>query len=276
MKPPKLLCTCVLSLALTAAVTPLSGNCSSAESVEVVSGKELKWSKPLCGDATDMMEVFTHAMKGKPTKEGTKELMHGVTELTFEEEGLMFKRADNARLLLLKTSEEGEKLTKEWDKAQRNAEKQFGPSGKEFLQSIQTIKQSGDRIEIVRTGKPELLVDLGKKKLHHAFDLKAIRFSGINFALGEIKGHPALMDLNGVTVLINAPGFTLPVQVKQFCKWKKTSGETEVTVGVKPPLPGAIRALLFLPKVVQFHFIMPKKPEDQEDADTTGEPTSKT
>lgn len=227
---------------------------------------ELKWQRPFEGECSDMMIEFTRAMKGKDAKSNTKELMHGVTEMTFLEQGLMFTRSDEERLLILKSSQEGKRLTDDWEKARTNAEKQFGPSGKEFLASIASIKQDGDRIEINRTGKRELLVELGRRKLHHAFDLKAIRFSNINFEMGRINGHPALMDLNGVTVLINAPGFTLPVQVKQFCKWKKPGGEMDVTVGVKTPIPGAIRTLLFLPRICHFHFVMPKKPDDNDDA----------
>ncbi len=266
-----LLKSSLLSFAILLLAQPYA-HCSDSAVEEISATQEPKWNKPFEGEATDMMMEFTRAMKGKAAKESTRELMRGVIELTFLEEGLMFTRCDNERLLILKNSEEGKRLTEDWDKAQKNAEKQFGPSGKEFLAGIKSIKQDNNRIEINRCGKGDLLVDLGKKKLHHAFDLKAIRFSKINFEMGTINGHPALLDLNGVTVLINAPGFTLPVQVKQFCKWKKSTGELDVTVGVKTPIPGAIRTLLFLPRICQFHFSMPKKPD--EDNDKTPEHTA--
>lgn len=254
----------VMAIAITEqglAAQPLVGE------VEQIAGDApLKWSKPFQGEANDLMIEFTRAMKGKDAQANTKELMHGVSTLSFLPEGLMLTRQDNAKLLVLKTSVEGKKMVDDWETAQRNAEKQFGPNGRAFLASIEEVRQDGDRLEIHRAGRGELLVELGKKKLHHAFDLKAIRFSNIGFEMGEIKGHPALMDLTGVTVLVNAPGFTLPVEVKQFCKWKKPSGEMDVTVGVKTPVPGAIRTILFLPRICQFHFVMPKKPEDNESA----------
>ncbi|MBY0548660.1 MAG: hypothetical protein K2W95_15420 [Candidatus Obscuribacterales bacterium] len=232
--------------------------------LEVIQGsKDAKWQTPLPGQKTDSLLVFTRAITGKETKESTNELLNGVTEMSFLDEGLMFTRSDNARLLIAKTSDEGAVLTQDWEKAKRNAEKQFGPSGRAFLSSIQSIRRQGDRIAVVRTDE-ELLVELGQRKLHKAFDLKAIRFGSINFTLGQIQGKPALTDIDGVTVLVNAPGLTIPVHVKQFCKWKKPSGETDITVGIKTPVPGAVRAMLFLPKVVSFHFVMPKKKEDQE------------
>lgn len=267
MSRPKLYCKvagilAASSMIMAATISPPTA--AADPNVEVIQGsKTAKWQTPLPEQKTDSLLVFTRAITGKETKECTNELLNGVTEMSFLDEGLLFTRSDNARLLIAKTSDEGAELTQDWEKAKRNAEKQFGPSGRAFLSSIQSIRRKGDRIAVVRSDE-NMLVELGQRKLHKAFDLKAIKFGSIDFTLGQIQGKPALTDIDGVTVLVNAPGLTIPVHVKQFCKWKKPSGETDITVGIKTPVPGALRAILFLPKVMSFHFVMPKKKDDQE------------
>lgn len=252
---------------------PASGPAETVDNavaeVEVITGEQdAKWRNSLTLPGGDSLLNFTKAVSGKDTKQSTRDLLNGVIEVNFLDEGLMFKRCDNAQLLISRHSKEGEKLEQDWEKAKRNAEKQFGSSGRAFLSSIKTIRRLGDRIEVIRSDN-NLLVEVGKKKLHHAFDLKAIKFENINLTLGEIRQKPALIDIDGVTVMVNAPGITLPVHVKQFCKWKNEKGDTDITVGIKSPVPAPLRAVLFLPKVVVFNFVLPKRKDDKEE---TSEP----
>lgn len=227
--------------------------------LEIDGVEPFEWHKPM-ESGSDTLLRFTRAITGKPTKPETDRLMTGVTEVIFAEEGLIFQRQDSKRLMIPKASVDGQKLCAEWEQAQANAFEQFGPSGREFLQSILMIKEGEDgRVEIVRSGPEELCVDLGRRKLHRAFDLRGIRFRHIVLEMGTIADHPALTNIDGVTILLNAPGFTLPVDVKQFCKWKNVDECMDVTVGVKNPLPIPFRALLFMPKIMSFHFILPRK-----------------
>lgn len=202
---------------------------------------------------------FTQAISGKPIKADTEELLKGVVEVHLKPEYLEFRRSDNEQLRLYTESPRGIKMREDWNKAVKNAEERFGPSGRAFLESIAAIRLVDNHIEVDRTGPEEFVVEMGEKTLHRAFDLKALRFKKIRLNLDKSSEHTGLKDIDGVTVVVGAPGLSLPVEVKEFRRFKNDQGDTDVRVGVKNPVPGPLRTLFAMPQVLSFHFVLPKK-----------------
>ena len=224
---------------------------------ELEDADRLKWPQAI-DKGPDLFFYFTEAISGKPLKPASYELLKGVTEVCLRDDKIIFKRIDNKELEMGADTAHGAEVKSDWDKAKKKAGKQFGPNGQTFLESIKTIKLNGDRVELIRSGAEEISIVMGERKLHHAFDLRGLRFGKVSFLIDTSQKHPFLKDIDGVSVLINAPGFSFPVEVKEFHKWKNEKG-TDLKVGVKNPVPGALRTVLFMPPVIRFHFSMPKK-----------------
>ena len=217
---------------------------------------DLKWPNAIQTGSTTLFS-FTEAISGKKLKRRSYDLLLGVNQVELRGKRLVFMRVDNQELEMGDDTAHGAETMTDWEKSKTNAAKQFGPKGEEFLDSIKCIKVNGDRVEVLRTDS-DLSVVMGERKLHHAFDLRGLRFRNISFLIDCSKKHPFLKDIEGVTVLLNAPGFCIPVDVKEFHKWKTDKG-TDLTVGVRNPVPNALRTVLFMPSVIRFHFFMPKK-----------------
>lgn len=216
-----------------------------------------KWSSQFPGNS-DYMKRFTEAITGKPVKPETAELLNGVTELSLNDDSIEFKREDNAVLRVTRDTDWATEVLSNWQKAQDNAEKRFGPSGKQFLRSIKCIAVNGQQIEIRRESIEPLEVNLGNRKLHSAFDLRGIKFDEIRLCV-DSKEHPGLCDISGVSVTIGANGFSMPVQVKEFRKVIVEGGASDVTVGVQNPIPRPVRRILGMQNVLSFNFLLPKR-----------------
>lgn len=218
---------------------------------------DFAWSKPL-KEGPDTIFYFAEAISGKTLKPETKELLRGVDSVTIEKDKISLHRIDKEQVDLTKESEHGRKFFDDWEKSKINIESKFGPPGKDFLDSIAGVNIDGSRIKIQRSNSDEFTVDMGDRKLHHAFDLRGLRFGQINLSVDTSGAHPALKDIQGVSALINAPGFSFPVRVLEFSK-VRLEKENDIKVGVSNPVPGAVRALLFLPSILRFHFKLQRK-----------------
>ncbi|MBX9690202.1 MAG: hypothetical protein K2X27_26050 [Candidatus Obscuribacterales bacterium] len=217
----------------------------------------LKWQQPL-EDGPDTFISFVEAISGRKSKSNTYELLHGVTEIRIEEKKLVFERIDQQKLELGFDTSDGAKFVEDWQKSKRNLEDKFGKAGSDFLDNIQGVKLSEKRIYVIRKNAVDLNVTLGQRKIHQAFDLKALHFSDLNMLVDSSGEHPALKDIRGVKAQINAPGFSFPVEVKEFAKWRLKKSN-DIKVAVQNPLPSAIRAILFLPAILRFHFTIARK-----------------
>lgn len=217
---------------------------------------DIRWPDAISSGSTTLFS-FTEAISGKKLKRRSYDLLLGVTQVALRGKRLVFSRIDNKEIEMGDDTAHGAETLSDWEKSKANAVKQFGPKGREFLESIQCIKVDGNKVEVIRTDS-DLSVEMGERKLHRAFDLRGLRFRDISFLIDCSKEHPFLKDIQGVTILLNAPGFCIPVDVKEFHKWKTDKG-TDLTVGVRNPVPNALRTVLFMPPVIRFHFFMPKK-----------------
>ena len=176
--------------------TAFSGIClaedsGSASSVPVPEQKndcandELKW--PLCvSEGPDDLFYFLEAVSGKKFKPKTFDLLHGVTDVTVENNVIVFHRVDKVELRLGHDTERGGKFFEDWEKAKINLEAKFGPSGRDFLDSVDRVHIAGERIEVIRKGAPDLVINLGDRKLHHAFDLRGLRFGRLSMLVSFV------------------------------------------------------------------------------------------
>ncbi|MBX9724084.1 MAG: hypothetical protein K2X81_21940 [Candidatus Obscuribacterales bacterium] len=217
----------------------------------------IKWTKPIA-EGNDRIFYFAEAVGGKALKKDTYDLLLGVTEVVIEKDKIIFRRSDKEELQFSADTEHGGKFFKDWEKSKHNLEAKFGNPGREFLESIEGVHVDGERILINRKGPPVLSIDMGNRKLHHAFDLKGIRFSSLGMTVDTSGKHPSLKDINGASVILNAPGLSFPVEVKEFAKLKTDKG-ADIKVGIKNPVPSALKAILFLPAVLRFHFFLQRK-----------------
>ena len=216
-----------------------------------------KWKTPL-EEGSDQLFYFVQAVSGKKLKPVTYELLKGVDLITIEKQRIVFRRCDNAELEISDSTEGGAKFFVDWEKSKVNLEDKFGKSGKEFLENITAVQVKDGRIEIIRNGPDDLLVELGDRKIHPAFDLRAIRFKQISMHVHTDKDLSYLEDIRGVTAVIKAPGFTFPVDVKEFSK-KRLEKENDIRVGVRNPVPGPLRTLLLMPQIFHFRFRLMRK-----------------
>ncbi len=216
-----------------------------------------KWKNKL-DDGPEDLFYFVEAVSGKKLKDQTFNLLKGVTDIEISEDHIQFFRCDKQSLRVGGDTTGGAKFYEDWEKAKTNLQEKFGDQGKEFLDNIQGIHLAGNRIEVIRKGPEELNIDLGDKKLHPAFDLRSIRFKKIAVTVDNSSTFPKLRDINGVVAVIKAPGFSFPVEVKDFCK-VRLEAENDITVGVTDPVPSAIRAFFFLPSIFHFHFRLKRK-----------------
>jgi hypothetical protein len=242
---------------LSSSALPASVSKPAPEQERDADEETIHWEKPL-NEGPDNFYYFVEAVSGKKFKPKTYELLRGVTEVTVEDNKIVFCRVDRETLKLGSDTERGGKFFDDWEKAKINLESKFGTSGREFLESIDRVRVAGDRIEVVRKGKQDTTINLGERLLHRAFDLRGLRFRQLNMRVDKSEDHPTLKDINGVTALINAPGFSFPVEVKEFGKIRLEKGN-DIRVGVRNPVPGAVRAILFLPSILRFHFMLPRK-----------------
>jgi hypothetical protein len=237
----------------TITVAPVKNADEKKTSIEEI----LHWSKPI-SEGPDQIFYFAEAMSGKTLKPETYDLLRGVNEVTIDKDNIIFHRVDKEELKLGSDTEHGGKFFDDWEKSKVNLQIKFGPAGKEFLDSIASVHVNGDRIEVVRKGAQDTSVDMGQRKLHKAFDLRGLRFRQMSMAVDTSGKHPALKDIEGVTAVINAPGFNFPVDIKEFSKWRLEK-ENDIRVGVRNPVPSAVRSLFFLPSILRFHFLLPRK-----------------
>lgn len=221
------------------------------------SSLDLGWKKPL-ESGPDLIFYFAEAISGKKLKPETYDLLRGVERVQILSDRIVFERVDKEHLDLSFESEHGAKFYDDWKKTKTNTEHKFGKAGLDFLESVESVQINGDRIEVLRKNNEEIQIEMGSKKLHRAFDLRAIRFRQISLAVDSSSQHPAIKDIQGVTAVLNMPGFSLPVDVKEFKKLRLEK-ENDLTVGVKNPVPGAMRAFLFLPEILRFHFRLARK-----------------
>ena len=216
-----------------------------------------KWKSKIAEGSSDLF-YFVEAVSGKKLKTQTFDLLEGVTDIELSDDHIKFIRSDKQELIVGADTTGGAKFYKDWEKSKINLQEKFGDQGKTFLENIQSIHLSGNRIEVNRKGPEEFSVDLGDKKLHPAFDLRSIRFKKIAVTVDSSGAFPKLRDINGVVAVIKAPGFSFPVEVKDFCK-KRLETENDITVGVTDPVPSALRAFFFLPSIFHFHFRLKRK-----------------
>lgn len=233
------------------------GESSSVQDKKPEEDNTPRWKKSL-SEGSDHLFYFVEAISGKKLKTETYELLKGVNEVAIEKSRIVFRRSDNQELEISHDTDGGAKFFSDWEKSKINLEDKFGKSGKEFLDNIASVHLKGDRIEVIRNGPEELVVELGNRKIHPAFDLRGLRFRKISLLVDRKSDFPGLEDIQGVTAVIKAPGLSFPVDVKEFSK-KKLEKENEIKVGVRNPVPGALRALLFMPQVFRFHFKLKRK-----------------
>jgi hypothetical protein len=217
----------------------------------------LQWAKPLA-EGPDKMYYFVEAISGKKLKPKTYDVLHGVTDVSLQESKIVFHRVDKEELELRFDTEHGAKFSEDWEKAKVNLESKFGPSGREFLDSVDSVHLAGDRIEVVRKGTQDTRIDLGGRKLHRTFDVRGLRFRQLSMKVDRSGKHSSLKDIEGVTAVINAPGFSFPVEVKEFSKIKLEK-VNDIKVGVRNPMPTPVRAILFMPSILRFHFLLSRK-----------------
>lgn len=216
-----------------------------------------RWPSKIA-EGPETVFYFAEAISGKKLKPKTFELLRGVTDVSLEKGKIVFHRIDKTDLALSSDTEAGAKFYDDYEKAKINLEAKFGPPGREFLESIDSVHIKGDRVEIVRKGNQDTMINLGQRKLHHAFDLRGLRFRQLSVVVDTAGAHPFLKDIEGVTAVINAPGFSFPVEVKEFAKLRLEK-ENDIKVGVRNPVPPAVRAILFLPGILRFHFRLSRK-----------------
>lgn len=219
--------------------------------------ESIKWTKPLA-EGNDRIFYFAEAVGGKALRKDTYDLLVGVTDVVIEKDKIIFRRSDKEELQFSADTDHGGKFFKDWEKAKHNLETKFGSAGRDFLDSIEGVHVDGERILINRKGPPILSIDMGNRKLHHAFDLKGIRFGTLEMTVDTRGKHPSLKDISGASVILNAPGLSFPVEVKEFAKLKTDKG-ADIKVGIKNPVPSALKAILFLPAVLRFHFFLQRK-----------------
>ncbi len=216
-----------------------------------------KWTRRI-EEGPDQIFFLAEAVSGKKLKNETFDLLRGVTEVVIEKQEIIFKRIDKEELKISSDTESGGKFFDDWEKSKTNLEDKFGRQGKEFLENIKSVHVSGDRIQVERNGPEELVVELGSKKLHPAFDLRGLRFKQISMLVDHSGDYPCLKDIQGVSAIIKAPGLSFPVEVKEFWK-RRLKKDNEIKVAVKNPVPAAVRVFLFMPAILRFHFSLPRK-----------------
>lgn len=263
-KPTLGLLVCIFFLSIPAS---LADSASSASETTVSSPTEpantaqddesIHWSKPL-PDGPDRVFYFAEAISGKKLKPETCELLRGVTEVDIRADKIIFKRIDQEEMQFGRDTVHGSKFFQDWEKAKVNLEAKFGPSGKDFMDSIESVRISGDRIEVQRKGPAELSINLGERKLHHAFDLRGLRIRQMSMTVDTSAKHPQLKEIQGISAIINAPGFSFPVEVKEFAKLRLEK-ENDIKVGVQNPVLSAVRTLLFMQPILRFHFRLSRK-----------------
>lgn len=217
----------------------------------------LYWKKQI-ESGPDQIFYFAEAVSGKKLRPETYKLLLGVNHVVIQADRIVFQRADGEEVTFSKDSVHGSKFFEDWEKSKLNLEQKFGAAGKNFLESVDGVLVKDDRIEVQRRNKEEFQVELGERKLHHAFDLRALRFKDIRLAVDKSDEHPYLKDIEGVSAVLNMPGFSFPVEVKEFRKIRMEK-QNDIKVGVRNPVPGPMRALLFLPSILRFHFLLSRK-----------------
>lgn len=231
------------------AASPSENHSSDAE--------DFSWSKPI-KDGPDTIFYFAEAISGKTLKDETKDLLRGVDKVTIDKTKISLHRVDDEQVDFAAESEHGRKFFEDWEKSKINLESKFGAAGKAFLDSIKSVQIDGSRIRIQRSNSDDFTVEMGERKLHHAFDLRGLRFGQISMNVDISNKHPGLKDIDGVSAVINAPGFSFPVRVREFSKLRLEK-ENDIKVGVSNPVPSAVRTFLFLPSILRFHFKLPRK-----------------
>ncbi len=219
--------------------------------------EDIHWTSSI-NEGTDTIYYFAEAVSGKTLKQDSYDLLRGVTDVLIEKERIRFVRCDKEEIELSAATTHGSKFFKDWEKSKTNLESKFGPAGKQFLENIEAVHVIGDRIEVARKGPELLSVDMGERKFHHAFDLRGLRFSKMSMKVDSSGKNPSLKDIEGVSVILNAPGFHFPVDVKEFAK-KRLEKNNDIKIGIKNPVPAPVRAMLFLPPVLRFHFEIARK-----------------
>lgn len=216
-----------------------------------------KWASKIETGSEDLF-YFVEAVSGKKLKPNTYDLLKGVTDIEIGPTQIKFVRSDKQELIVGADTTGGTKFYQDWEKSKTNLQDKFGDQGRAFLDSIAAVHLTGSRIDVQRKGDDELTVELGDKKLHPAFDLRSIKFRRISMLVDKSGSFPKLRDITGIVAVIKAPGFSFPVEVKDFCKLRLQT-ENDITVGVTDPVPPALRAFLFLPSIFHFHFRLKRK-----------------
>lgn len=234
---------------------------AAASSIEkkIETESDTPWKTELAS-GTDRIFYFAEAVSGKKLKPETYKLLLGVNEVLINNDKITFHRSDGEKLEFSRDSTHGSKFFDDWDKSKINLEHKFGPAGKEFLESVEKVQVDGNRIGVIRKGADDVQVELGKRKIHHAFDLRALRFRKLSMLVDTSAKSPELKDITGVSAILNMPGFSFPVDVKEFRKIRLEK-ENDIKVGVRNPVPKTMRTILFLPSILRFHFKLARKEE---------------
>lgn len=214
--------------------------------------KRFKWDRPLAGQPGGFLPLV-ESLSGKPVGEETRDLLAGVYRITREGDRYEFHRSDGESLVFTPGTEFGDHLNEEFDDIQHKVERLAGSQGVAIARNLNELKLEKDTVSVGFLGAQAYTIDLSKVS-HKA--VKELRLGRLSAKVATSRGHASLKSIEGITVVVNLAGLSCPIEIKEFSRTRLENGDTQLTVGIRNPLP-IIGSFFF--KVIPISIVIKKK-----------------
>ena len=82
--------------------------------------------------------------------------------------------------------------------------------------------------------------------------IKAVKLEDISFTVERDQTKSCITNITGVTLMLDA--FNLPIEFREFARWKDSDGHNIYSIGIKNPMPHPLISLFGLNEVLHLKF----------------------
>jgi hypothetical protein len=179
-------------------------------------------------------------------------MLSGVVRIERVSDGIMLVREhDQPAILIGHDTAFGDTLLNGIDKATNKAGIKFGDPAAAFIAKIHGLSVDGSTIKIDQSGPATIPITIEQKQDKHYW-IKAVKLEDISFTVERDQTKSCITNITGVTLMLDA--FNLPIEFREFARWKDSDGHNIYSIGIKNPMPHPLISLFGLNEVLHLEF----------------------
>lgn len=191
------------------------------------------------------------AVTGDRTDDTITKILTGVVRIERNDDGIKLTKETDTPIVIGHDTTFGDTLLNGIDKATTKARAKFGDPAADFVKGIHAVSVDGTKVKVEKDGPTTIDITVLQKQEKHYW-VKAVKIDDVSFDVAREPQTCAITNITGVSVILDA--VNLPIEIREFRRWRDSSGQNVYSVGIKNPIPHPIVALFRLDEVLHLKF----------------------